>query len=259
MIAVCVTACYDAQPPLGAPCTSSASCPIEQTCVAGRCEAPGTIDAPIARVDAPAIDAPAITPTSCRAIHAANPRLPSGSFMIDPDGSGSDAPFTVTCDMTTADGGWTLVFLPPSTNEAAVPIAYTSATPRLLAEATDVLLAFRDSTSTALPNAAVLPLPPAWQTETPFDDSGTDLTTVASIDGAAPVAATLHYGSSNFSQLCGDPWVTTSSYGRICVDGTTGPFYSGFDTTTADQCATSDQVYSAQACTPGRVFSIAVR
>jgi hypothetical protein len=256
-----VGGCYGPQPPLGAPCTSSASCPLPQMCFAGRCVDHPQIDAPITRVDTPIpIDAPARTPTSCREIHAADPTAASGTFTIDPDGSGGDPPLDVTCDMTTADGGWALVFLSPTANEAAVPIAYTSATPRLLADATEVLLAFRQGgSSAALPNSAVLALPTAWQTVTPFDDPGTDLTTTASIDGAAPIAATLRYGSSNFSTLCSDDWVSTSAFGRICLDGTTGPFYSGFNTVSSDRCATSDQAFNAQSCTPDRVFSIAVR
>lgn len=47
---------------------------------------------------------------SCQALHAADPALQSGSYMIDPDGAGGAAPFTVVCDMTTAGGGWTTAF-----------------------------------------------------------------------------------------------------------------------------------------------------
>jgi hypothetical protein len=46
---------------------------------------------------------------SCAAIHASNPTAPSGIYTIDPDGVGSAAAFSVTCDMTTAGGGWTVI------------------------------------------------------------------------------------------------------------------------------------------------------
>ena len=255
-----VGACYAAKAPLGAPCASTTSCPVGQTCIAGFCEDHGPlVDAPSAH-DAPV--PPDVMPrsfASCRDIHASDPALPTGTFTIDPDGPGGDAPLAVTCDMTTAGGGWTIVFLPSSIDEATIPIAYTSSTPRLLADANEVLLAYRDHTQAAAPNSAVFALPPTWQSDTPFDADGDDLGTMASIDGAAPVSATLRYGSQDFSTLCSDDWVSTSSYGRICLEGTTGPFYSAFDTDTADRCADSDQAFNAQVCSTDRVFSIAVR
>ncbi|MBK8252007.1 MAG: DUF4215 domain-containing protein [Polyangiaceae bacterium] len=47
---------------------------------------------------------------SCKDILAALPLSTDGDYMIDPDGVGGTAAFTVRCDMTTAGGGWTLVF-----------------------------------------------------------------------------------------------------------------------------------------------------
>lgn len=46
---------------------------------------------------------------SCKAILAARPAAETGSYWIDPDGTGAIAPVKVACDMTTNGGGWTRV------------------------------------------------------------------------------------------------------------------------------------------------------
>jgi hypothetical protein len=46
--------------------------------------------------------------TSCATLHAANPALPSGDYVIDPDGpTGPYGSLTVYCDMATDGGGYT--------------------------------------------------------------------------------------------------------------------------------------------------------
>jgi hypothetical protein len=45
----------------------------------------------------------------CTRLLAANPGAPSGDYLVDLDGDGGLAPGRVSCDMTTAGGGWMLV------------------------------------------------------------------------------------------------------------------------------------------------------
>jgi hypothetical protein len=57
----------------------------------------------------PLPDAAPVTVTSCADIAAATPGAPSGTYTIDPDGTGPGAPFSVICEMAAAGGGWTQV------------------------------------------------------------------------------------------------------------------------------------------------------
>jgi hypothetical protein len=80
-------------------------------------------DAPLIAIDAASgapIDAPihvgsdggSPTPTPKDCLDAlAQGVTTSGQITIDPDGPGGNPPFAAYCDQTTADGGWTLVWV----------------------------------------------------------------------------------------------------------------------------------------------------
>lgn len=48
------------------------------------------------------------TPTTCKAIKAANPTAADGNYMIDPDGAAALPAIMAFCDMTTDGGGYTM-------------------------------------------------------------------------------------------------------------------------------------------------------
>jgi hypothetical protein len=179
--------------------------------------------------------------------------------MIDPDGPGGDAALSVTCDMDTDGGGWTIIFYPDSNNEASIPLAYTASTPRLLADAQRALIAYRSASYSAYANYASFDLPAEWRTDTPFNAAGTDVSTGVSVNGGALATATLRFGHENFSAMCTDAWQTTSDYGRICIEGTAAPYYSAFSVTGPDWCVDSSQTYNVTPCADNLRFSIAVK
>jgi hypothetical protein len=79
--------------------------------LAGTCVGAIAADAPTgdARIDARPIDADPASATTCAELLAAVPAAPSGVYMLDLDGIGSEAPVQAFCDMATDGGGWTLV------------------------------------------------------------------------------------------------------------------------------------------------------
>jgi hypothetical protein len=208
----------------------------------------------------PSIDAGATaTPASCAAIHAANPAMPTGTYMIDPDGIGGDAPISVTCDMGSDGGGWTIVFFAPTEAIDALPAMYTAGNARLMADARQVLIAYRSATQAAYINFARFDLPAAWRTQTPFSYPGNDLMTGVSVNGGALTTATVRYGKESFTNTCADAWDTTHIYGRLCIAGTLAPFFNAFAVTDPDLCSDSSQAYNGASCTNDKRFSIAVR
>lgn len=161
--------------------------------------------------------------------------------------------------MSTAGGGWTEVFL-ALPNLASSTLDYTSASPRLLADGTETLIAFRASSLAVSGTTAVFSLPTAWKTASPFKARNADLTVQVSIDGATPREGKLRYGTANFLDTCAGDWNLAEDWGRLCIAGTTAAFFVGWAINEADTCQDSSKLWSAVDCASAdRRFSISVR
>lgn len=200
---------------------------------------------------------------SCNALHVANASAPSGTYTIDPDAAGPNAPFSVYCDMTTNGGGWSVIYESGTARKASTALDYTVRDTALRNGASEVLLAFRDASLNLLAGShtARFALPPEWKTRAPFQYANNDATVNAYVDAAtAPVSRVLHYGYRDFvSDRCTDAWYLGGNEGRICLENTQAPFYMGFSTSISDGCPDSTQGALTRLCSASVRYSIAVR
>src|SRR6201999_831299 len=139
------------------------------------------------------------------------------------------------------------------------PVNYTSGTDRLMQDAHDVLIAYRDSSFAVKPHIAQFALPDLWKIDAPFNLPGNDVLTPVAIDFESPTPKLVRFDYGTFTTTCDDPWVNTVMWGRICIESTVAPFYTGFAATGADTCVTSAQDWSAANCAADGLFSIAMR
>jgi hypothetical protein len=168
--------------------------------------------------------------------------------------------------MTTAGGGWTLIFEPSMMSYSSATIGYTLDNMPLRGNASEALIAFRMADRTVVGTWARFMMPVDWQNASPFTYGNTDATIDANIGtgsapgGAAP-SVTLRYGWHEYSTDCAGAWNTGGgqSFGRVCVDGTSAPFFAGFDDPSGDFCQDSTQSRTATTCSSSLQFTIAVR
>jgi hypothetical protein len=208
-------------------------------------------------VDSKSPDDVTIYPVSCNAIHETQPTAPDGTYFIDPDGTGGDAPLAAVCDMSTEGGGWTLVFFPP-TSVSGTAIPYTTFTPRLLSDSNRALLTYRGSTAVAIGDRATFNLPAAWKSASPLSYATMDVMVDVVINGAGQTTSMLRFGYEGFNTTCSDPWLTPN-WGRICIANTKAPFFAAFAVPDTDGCTDSQSAWDSMRCASEFRFSIAVR
>ncbi|MDP6943128.1 MAG: fibrinogen-like YCDxxxxGGGW domain-containing protein, partial [Myxococcota bacterium] len=205
-----------------------------------------------------ALEADAL-PVDCADILYMAPGTKSGLYDIYPGGGEAALPVTVWCDMAVDGGGWTRIFIADSDNLDGVPHDYTVTAEALRSSAFEAMIAYMPAGGGLLTAPTRFAMPQDWVDQSPMTYEGKGATVTVTVGDDAPiVGGTLKYGGDGFLDTCSASW-SASAWGRICVQGTTAPFYSGFNHNDDDMCSLSDQLYTETDCSAERRFAIFTR
>ncbi|MGB0590517.1 MAG: fibrinogen-like YCDxxxxGGGW domain-containing protein [Myxococcota bacterium] len=192
----------------------------------------------------------------CVAVQALVPNAASGVYLIDPDGIGGDAPIEAYCDMVTDGGGWTRIFIADGDNYESVNYDYSPMSEALMATHTEVMIGFADSW---IPRARFA-LPEDWRTMPPMNYEAESVVVDVALNGEELlVPAELKYGWGGYFTNCAAEWSSSGFAGRICLDGTEGPYWGSFADAQPDYCNSSSEGFNAQLCGADKRFVIQVR
>ncbi|MEC9071810.1 MAG: fibrinogen-like YCDxxxxGGGW domain-containing protein, partial [Myxococcota bacterium] len=210
-------------------------------CLGGTCEAYGG-----------AID--------CTDVQFQAPSAPSGLYTIDPDGDGGLDPFEAWCDMDTDGGGWTRIFVPEQVNYNQDDVGYTLDNAALRQASDEAMIGYNNTLNQTMGIRGRFPMPGDWVIKSPMSWANQDHETSAYINGShEPVDTTLRYGHDTFHSDCDDDW-SNGGHGRICLQGTEGPFWNAFHNSNHHEyCSASQQSWNKTVCDETRQFVIQVR
>jgi len=166
-----------------------------------------------------------VRPVSCKALLAAFPDASTGTYVLDPDGTGSIAAFNAYCDMDFDGGGWTLIMASNSlgTDAQTVGVVALSSgshlalgtTLALAAQGVSSQIHIRTHASAATASitstADSLPIQNLRNAEILNDNSGIYSGSAAVNDWTGPYATAPHLWHS-----CGpEPYGTVAGYPEI--------------------------------------------
>lgn len=197
---------------------------------------------------------------SCLEILEAGSSTGDGRYWLDLGGT----PSGVRCDMTTAGGGWTVIFVASDLDYDSTSINYDLDAEDLLLTSSEALIGFVRSDGFGVTDWASMELPEAWRSASPMSFEARSENRLVALESGGTVNATLYYGYSNFDSNCGD-WQDASTSeplaGRIgfCTGG--APYWAGFsrDVEPNDYCNAWAGSWEETACSEDRRFAIYAR
>ncbi len=201
---------------------------------------------------------------SCKDILDAGHSTGDGTYVVYPDGR---TPESVTCDMSTASGGWTAIFIARTQSYYSdITIPYTVDSLALRSDASEAMIGFADASGLNIELWARFSMPAEWITSAPMLTHRGSVDTVARLSDGSLLMDTLYFGYSNFNGDSG-PWID-GSYGRIGFHSEGAPLWAAWadegggssGTYTGDFCNDGSQSYYSTSCAgSGRWFVIYVR
>lgn len=126
-----------------------------------------------------------------------------------------------------------------------------------MANSAEILIAYENTNTGAISSTAVFGTPSEWKLKAPFQYPGNDVGVSVSVDGGGYANKTLRYGYGSFSSLCSHGW--SGVWGRLCIIGTTAPFYGSYAHSYADTCPLSNQSWNSKFCSASTRFAIYAR
>lgn len=184
---------------------------------------------------------------SCQDIKNALPYSRSGNYDIVID----NKRVNVFCEMISGGGGWTRVWIADRENYQQSRYDYDLPY-SFIENSTYTMIAF-STQDNRLMNPWYFKTPREWKVQHPLSYSKevTNIEAIEADTGRSYNYKKLFYGIENFSSACHDAF-KGGGWGKLCISGTSAPFYASFNHPENDFCNKSNEGYNTVPCRDNR-------